>query len=221
MARTYDNRGDFSRKCTTASFDAWACEPFSVPALSLRLEHDGTGQEDAMIKIFSKDLVTASSLGAAALAVVVLMPVSAVADQAALALEQHQIGVEAFNAGDAEAVAEIYAENAVLHDPQSPEPIRGREAIRGSYEQLFRTFPDARVTMLNVHAEGDLIMYEFRFTGTNEGPIATPDGDVPATGQQVEMPMVVFSDVDEEGRFSDTRRYYDTALMMRQLGLGQ
>jgi steroid delta-isomerase-like uncharacterized protein len=174
-----------------------------------------------MISMFRKDLFTASSLGAAALAVIVLTPVSAVADQSALAREQHQRGVDAFNAGDAEAVAEIYAEDAVLHDPQAPQPFRGREAIRDSYEHMLRAYPDARVTMLNVHAEDDLIMYELRFTGTNEGPIATPDGDIPATGQQVEMLMVVVSDVDEEGRFSDTRRYYDTAMMMRQLGLDQ
>lgn len=156
-----------------------------------------------------------------ALAFAAMMPLSAVADQATAALDRHQQGVDAFNAGDVEAVAVIYAEDAVLHDPQVPEPIQGQEAIGDSYEQMLRTFPDAQVTMLNVHAEGDLIMYEFRFTGTNDGPIATPEGDIPATGQRVEMPMAVFSYVDEDGRFVDTRRYYDTAEMMRQLGLNE
>ena len=163
----------------------------------------------------------AGMAGAAALAFAVTTPVSVAADQAAAALDRHQQGVDAFNVQDAEAVADIYAEDAVLHDPQVPEPIRGREAIRESYEQMLQSFPDAEVTMLNVHAENGLIMYEFRFTGTNEGPIATPEGDIPATGQRVEMRMAVFSDVDEDGRFLDTRRYYDTMEMMQQLGLDE
>jgi steroid delta-isomerase-like uncharacterized protein len=174
-----------------------------------------------MTNLLCKNLVTASSCGLAALAVIILTPVSAVADQAALAREQLQKGLEAFNAGDAEAVAETYAEDAVLHDPQSPQPIQGREAIRASFERLLRAYPDAQVTMLNPHAEGDLVMYELRFTGTNEGPIATPRGDIPATGQQVDVLMAVFSNVDEQGRFTDMRRYYDSATMMRQLGLQQ
>ncbi len=171
-----------------------------------------------MATLYHLTSIPAAAAGAAALALAALMPVSAAADRAGVALDQNQKGVDAFNAHDAEGVAEIYAEDAVLHDPQLPEPIEGREAIRETYAQMLRTFPDARVTMRNVHAEGGLIMYEFEFSGTNDGPIATPEGDVPATGRRVEMPMAVFSDVDDDGRFRDTRRYYDTAEMMRQLG---
>lgn len=160
-------------------------------------------------------------VGVAAFVYAALTPLSSAADQAATALDRHQQGVEAFNAHDAEAVAEIYTENAVLHDPQAPKPIRGRDAIRQSYEQMFRSFPDAQVTMLNRHAQGGIIMYEFQFSGTNEGRISTPEGDIPATGRPVEMLMSVFSDVDEDGRFQNTRRYYDTGEMMRQLGLDE
>lgn len=163
----------------------------------------------------------AGAAGVAALAFAALMPVSAAADPAvnpaAAALDRHQQGVEAFNAHHVEAVADIYAEDAILRDPQAPEPIQGREAIRETYEKLFRAFPDAQVTMLNVYAEGDLIMYELQFSGTNDGPIVTPEGDIPATGQRIEMPQVVVSEVDEDGRFRDTRRYYDTAEVTRQL----
>jgi steroid delta-isomerase-like uncharacterized protein len=163
--------------------------------------------------------LAAGMAGAAVLAFAVSMPIHAAADEATAALDRHQQGVEDFNSQDADSVANVYAEDAVLHDPQVPEPIRGREAIQESYEAMFRMFPDAKVTMLNRHAEGNLIMYEFRFSGTNEGPIGTPEGDIPPTGQRVEMPMAVFADVDEDGRFADARRYYDVAEMMRQLGL--
>jgi steroid delta-isomerase-like uncharacterized protein len=135
------------------------------------------------------------------------------------AIERHQRAVEAFNAHDADAVADLYAAEGVLHDPQMPAPVRGRDAIRETYVQMFRTFPDIQVTILNRHVEGDRMMYELRLTGTNRGPIRTPDGDIPATGRRIDVPAAVFADLDPDGRFRDTRRYYDVAEMMRQLGL--
>jgi steroid delta-isomerase-like uncharacterized protein len=135
------------------------------------------------------------------------------------ALDRHERAVKAFNAQDAEAVADLYATEAVLYDPQAPEPIRGRDAIRESYTQMFRTFPDIQVKILNRHVQGTRMMYELRLIGTNTGPIHTADGDIPATGQRIDVPGAVFADLDGDGRFRETRRYYDVATMMRQLGL--
>jgi steroid delta-isomerase-like uncharacterized protein len=135
------------------------------------------------------------------------------------ALERHQQAVDAFNAHDVEAVADLYAAEAVLHDPQQPEPVHGRDAIREGYAEMFRSFPDMRVNILNRHVEGDLMMYEIRLIGTNKGPIPSPGGDIPPTGRSIDLPAAVFADLDGDGRFRDTRRYYDVAEMMRQLGL--
>lgn len=44
--------------------------------------------------------------------------------------------VEAFNAGDAEALAELYAEYAVNHQVMF-EPVTGRQAIREMFEREF------------------------------------------------------------------------------------
>jgi steroid delta-isomerase-like uncharacterized protein len=139
--------------------------------------------------------------------------------EAMTALERHDRAVTAFNAQDAEAVADLYAQEAVLHDPQQPEPIRGRAAIRGSYAQMFQTFPDIQVTILTRHVQGNQMMYELRMTGTNTAPIQAPDGEIPATGARIDLPAAVFADLDGDGRFRETRRYYDVAMMMRQLGL--
>jgi steroid delta-isomerase-like uncharacterized protein len=114
---------------------------------------------------------------------------------------------------------DLYTPDAVLHDPQYPEPIRGREAIRSSYEQMFRSFPDIRVTIVHRHVHDDVMVYELRMTGTNRGPIGTPDGDVPATNRGMDVEGAVFADLDSSGRFRRVRRYYDNATMMRQLGL--
>jgi ketosteroid isomerase-like protein len=68
--------------------------------------------------------------------------------------------VEAFNRGDAEALSEMYAEDAVNH--QLPEnPVVGRDAIREMFEGEF-----ARAKMVciveNIFQDGDWAILEWR-----------------------------------------------------------
>jgi steroid delta-isomerase-like uncharacterized protein len=135
------------------------------------------------------------------------------------AIERHDRAIAAFNAHDAATVADVYAVDAVLHDPQAPEPVRGRAAIRDAYAGLFRSFPDIHVAIENRRVVDNRMIYEIRLTGMNTGPLATPAGDVPATGRAIDVAGAVFADLDDEGRFRTVRRYYDVAGMMRQLGL--
>lgn len=44
-----------------------------------------------------------------------------------------QAYLDAFNAGDPDAVVALYAENATVEDPVGSEPIRGRQAIADFY----------------------------------------------------------------------------------------
>lgn len=46
-----------------------------------------------------------------------------------------QAYLDAFNAGDAEAVAALYSDDASVEDPVGSEPIRGREAITAFYRR--------------------------------------------------------------------------------------
>jgi steroid delta-isomerase-like uncharacterized protein len=135
------------------------------------------------------------------------------------ALERHQQAVDAFNAHDADAVADLYTADAILHDPQHPEPVRGRNAIREVYAKMFREFPDVQVAVSNRHLNGDFMSYELRLTGTNRGPIGMPGGKIPPTGRRIELRGSVFANLDASGRFRDTRRYYDVAALIKQLGL--
>jgi steroid delta-isomerase-like uncharacterized protein len=160
-----------------------------------------------------------SKLLALPAAMLVLASAAEAGSPAQAALERHDEGVAAYNAHDLDAMMDFYAEDATLHDPLSPVPIEGHGAIRASYEAMLESFPDARVEILSRAAEGDVLIYELRFVATNDGPLATPEGDIPATGQDVDLPMTLVVDLDADGRSAESRRYFDTAAMMAQLGL--
>jgi len=77
--------------------------------------------------------------------------------------------VAASNAGDAEALADLYADDAVLLPPDH-EPVRGREAI-GAYWS-HGTDEGLEVTTLSVEVDGGLgyLVGRYRLPATDEEP---------------------------------------------------
>ncbi|MDH3602441.1 MAG: SgcJ/EcaC family oxidoreductase [Candidatus Tectomicrobia bacterium] len=59
--------------------------------------------------------------------------------------QSFQQRLQAIHAGNAEAVAAFFAEDATMTPSGSPFRFEGREAIRTYYEGLFRAFPAVRV----------------------------------------------------------------------------
>lgn len=68
--------------------------------------------------------------------------------------------VERFNAGDADALAALYAENAVNHQV-TQDPVTGRAAIHAMFE---REFAAAKMVCLveAIHEAGDVAALEWR-----------------------------------------------------------
>lgn len=79
----------------------------------------------------------------------------------------------AFNNHDAEALATLYAGDAVNH--QTPElPVRGRDAIRESFVTLFREFPDIGFRPLNLFSDGQWAIIEWHGWSTHRSRIGDP-----------------------------------------------
>ncbi len=135
------------------------------------------------------------------------------------AREQHDKAVEAFNNHDADKVVEFYAPDAILYDPKYNESQNGRDAIRKDYENMFRSFPDIIVTRQEFLVNDSTAAWEIKLTGTNTGPIETPDGTIPPTNRPFELYASVFAELDSEGRYYRVRRYMDVPSLMKQLGL--
>lgn len=131
----------------------------------------------------------------------------------------HRRFTDAVNRHDAEAFAELYAPNAIVHDPSYEQPLEGREAIRREMETFFRSFPDLRASIRS-HVESDgITAFDGTFEGTHNGPLALGNGEVPATGRNVRFNAAGFYRMDDSGRVVEERRYYDLAGMLTQLGV--
>lgn len=127
--------------------------------------------------------------------------------------------LESFNQNDPKEYAAAYAPNTVVSDPLYPQPLMGRDAIEQDVVDVRRAFPDARLTFRGIHEMGSDVALEYTLTGTNLGPIATPDGEIPATRRALKVDGAAFSRLDEDGHIIEERRYYDIAGMLAQLGI--
>jgi len=128
--------------------------------------------------------------------------------------------VRAIESRDVDALGEVFADDAVLHHPLSPEPLHGQAAIVASEQALFDAFSDVSVDVLRVVTEGEDIAIELVIQATNTGPLDVgADAKLPATGRRVELPSVWFLRLGADNRIVEERDYLDTLSLFRQLGL--
>jgi steroid delta-isomerase-like uncharacterized protein len=93
-----------------------------------------------------------------------------------------QRAAEYLSNGDIDSAVEVFAVDAVDHDP-APEQSPGREGFREFFRALARAFPDARFDPQYLVADDDHVCVAYTVTGTHRGPFH----DIPATGKRIEV----------------------------------
>ena len=119
----------------------------------------------------------------------------------------------AWNAEDLTAYDDLVTDDFVDHQAMPGLP-PGREGFR-QLAVLFQTaFPDLKVQVEDVVAEGDLVAARWISTGTHQAPLF----GIPATGRPVRVTAMVVYRV-EDGRLAEGWINRDDLGMMRQLGV--
>jgi steroid delta-isomerase-like uncharacterized protein len=125
---------------------------------------------------------------------------------------------DAFNAGDLEDAAVLVSDDFQLTDVAAGQTLSGPDGIR-RWLDMFRTaLPDASAELVTVVAEGPRVATEHVGRGTHRGPLIGPGGTIPPTGRAIELRLAELFEV-HEGRITSLHAYYDSASLMRQLGL--
>jgi predicted ester cyclase len=126
-------------------------------------------------------------------------------------------GLKAFNVHDLEAVARDAAADIEGTAPGDIK-LKGPQAIK-EFNQIWLTaFPDARIETKSIYAQGNHVIVEGLFTGTHNGPLKTPMGDVPATGRKAKGEFVQIFEVDR-GLVKKSTLLFDQVQLMTQLGM--
>jgi steroid delta-isomerase-like uncharacterized protein len=127
-----------------------------------------------------------------------------------------QRDTEAWNAHDADGVAALYAEDAVLYDVALPEPLRGRAAIRDSVAGYLAAFPDFHIEDVGEPiVSGNRASQEWKVTGTNDGELM----GMPPTGKSATTYGCGTAEFGDDGLIHRAGNYWNAAALMAQLGV--
>jgi steroid delta-isomerase-like uncharacterized protein len=122
---------------------------------------------------------------------------------------------EAANAADWDGLAEIVAKDFTRHSAATDAPaVTSRDGFIELQKIFLSSFPDQRVLLEQLVAEGDLVAALATYSGTQTGPM----GDFPATGKTVQAPFLAMFRVESD-RIAELGVEWDNVAMLTQLGL--
>ena len=123
---------------------------------------------------------------------------------------------KAVDARDYGAVGDLLADDCAFVAPGFAG--QGRDAVVGFMRPFLEAFPDLTHELEAYVENGDQAAFELHIRGTHTAPMASPQGEIPATGKAVD-----FRSADvirlEDGRFASYHVYFDMMGFMQQLGL--
>src|SRR5437660_9674755 len=126
-------------------------------------------------------------------------------------------GMKAFNAHDLEAVARDSTPDSEMTAPGDVK-LKGPQASKEYNQNFITAFPDARAEAKNIFTQGNHVIVDGVFTGTHNGTLKTPMGDVPATNRKAKGEFVQIFEVDR-GLVKKLSLLYDQVQLMTQLGM--
>jgi ketosteroid isomerase-like protein len=131
--------------------------------------------------------------------------------------EAFERGTDTFNAHDIDGFAAVLEDDVVF---QAPGGIRGegKPACVEFYGGWMSAFPDAHVDVHDVHFVDDVAVEEGTFSGTHQGVMHGPAGDIPPTGRTVSLDYVQVLRF-RDGRHASFNLMFDQLAMLEQLGL--
>jgi steroid delta-isomerase-like uncharacterized protein len=129
------------------------------------------------------------------------------------ALDVNDRTYAAWNAHDPDAVAAVFADDAVVREAGRSEEGRGRAAVRARAAALLEAFPDLRLERIELVIDGDRHADRWVLSGTHSGTLF----GVPPTGKKVRVEGATFTRMGEDGLVAEDIHLYDLAGLLAQL----
>lgn len=121
---------------------------------------------------------------------------------------------EVLNKGNLEALSEYMSLNVVDHGASASGLPPGREGIKQALGAFLTAFPDLKLTIEEVIAEGDKVVGRVTFRGTHKGEFM----GISPTGKEITVESIEINRISD-GKFVEHWEVFDQLGMMQQLGI--
>jgi steroid delta-isomerase-like uncharacterized protein len=133
------------------------------------------------------------------------------------AREAFEKGTATFNAHDIDGFTQVLADDVAFTAPGGVRG-EGKAAWAAFFGSWFAAFPDGHVEVQAVHIIDDVAVEEGTLTGTHNGVLHGPMGDIPPTGRSVEVEYIQVLRF-RDGKHVSFHLMFDQLMMLEQLGL--
>lgn len=120
------------------------------------------------------------------------------------------------NAFDLDAIEQHFAEDVETQSPGGT--LKSRDEWRAMAEVFHTCAPDARHEVVRCFEDGDTVVVEGVYSGTQTGPLVTEGGTLPPSGNAFAFPYADFFQL-RDGICVSHRIYWDNVGFMMQLGV--
>ncbi len=117
------------------------------------------------------------------------------------------------NAGDIDEFARHLADDFVEHE-ETPGLAPTKDGVKAFFQMQLAAFPDLRMEIEDVVANGDKVVGRVRYTATNRGAFM----GMPATGKSVDVQLIDIFRFGDDGLVHEHWGVMDALAMMQQLG---
>jgi steroid delta-isomerase-like uncharacterized protein len=136
-------------------------------------------------------------------------------ENADLAVEIYQL----FNTGRLDEAAGYATDDMDIQLLPFGQTFSGPDGFRDFMNGFKGGFPDIKITVVNQVADDDQVVSECRWSGTHDGPLQAPTGEIAPTGQAVSDARFCEVWRIRDGKVASLTNYQDAATWLRQLGL--
>ena len=123
----------------------------------------------------------------------------------------------AYNAKDWDRARAALAPEVVYEELGTHRKIKGIDDVLTAWKGWATAISDSRASFQSELVSGNTAVLEITWTGTHDGPLQTPNGEIPATGKKIELRAVQVVDVAND-RVKSVRQYFDMGTLLRQIG---
>jgi steroid delta-isomerase-like uncharacterized protein len=121
---------------------------------------------------------------------------------------------ELINAHDIDGFGALLADDFVERE-ELPGGGQDREGVKAFFRMEIAAFPDLKMTVEDIIAEGDKVVVRVRFTGTHQGELM----GIPPTGRSVDVQVIDIMRLEDDGLCHEHWGVFDAMGMMQQLGV--
>lgn len=121
---------------------------------------------------------------------------------------------EIYNSGKLELANAVYSDDHQFHVTAASLGNRGAAGMKKRIQAFRAGFPDLKIRIDQMIAEGSTVASRMMLTGTHDGTFL----GIPPTGRSVKLPVVALAHV-RDGKLVETWASWDTGELYRQLGV--